>query len=141
MNGVLADANVLISAALARSPDAPSARILEAAIDGRVSLITSPTLLAEIFSVLRRPRLRRYLSADEAERYVADLASQTLLVSDAPAPHAELCRDPADDYLLALATHVGATAIVTGDLDLLELADPAVPILTPRDFVTEHLDR
>jgi len=36
---------------------------------------------------------------------------------------------------------VGATAIVTGDLDLLELADPAVPILTPRDFVTEHLDR
>ncbi len=46
MNGVLADANVLISAALARSPNAPSARILEAAIDGRVSLIASPTLLA-----------------------------------------------------------------------------------------------
>jgi predicted nucleic acid-binding protein len=108
VNGVLADANVLISAALARSPNAPSARILEAAIDGRVSLITSPTLLAEIVSVLRRPRLRRYLSIGEAERYVADLAS---------------------------------TAIVTGDLDLLELADPAVRILTPRDFVTEHLDR
>lgn len=141
MNGVLADANVLISAALARSPNAPSARILEAAIDGRVSLITSPTLLAEIVSVLRRPRLRRYLSSGEAERYVADLASQTMLVSDAPGPHPEICRDPADDYLLALATQVGATAIVTGDLDLLELADPAVPILTPRDFVTEHLDR
>ncbi len=85
--------------------------------------------------------MRRYLSIGEAERYVADLASQTVLVSDAPGPHPENCRDPADDYLLALATQVGATAIVTSDLDLLGLADPAVPILTPRDFVTEHLDR
>lgn len=72
---VVADANVLISAALARSPNAPSVVILEAALDGRLDLVTSPQLLGEITSVLKRPRLRKYLSIDEALRFVADLAA------------------------------------------------------------------
>ncbi len=54
---VVADANVLISAALARSPQAPSVLTHDAALDGRVELITSPLLLREI-AVLARPRLR-----------------------------------------------------------------------------------
>jgi predicted nucleic acid-binding protein len=53
---VVADANVLISAALARSPQAPSVLTLDAALDGRVELITSPLLLPEIASVLAHPR-------------------------------------------------------------------------------------
>jgi len=56
---VFADANVLISAALARSPNAPSVLILDAALDSRLELITSPMLLREIASVLARPRLRK----------------------------------------------------------------------------------
>lgn len=52
---VVADANVLISAALARSPNAPSVLILEAALDGRLELVTSPQLLGELTSVLIRP--------------------------------------------------------------------------------------
>jgi predicted nucleic acid-binding protein len=52
---VVADANVLISAALARSPNAPSVLTLDAALDGRLELITSPLLLREITSVLKRP--------------------------------------------------------------------------------------
>jgi predicted nucleic acid-binding protein len=55
---VVADANVLISAALARSPNAPSVVILEAALDGRLDPVTSPQLWGEITSVLKRPRLR-----------------------------------------------------------------------------------
>ena len=132
---VVADANVLISAALARSPTAPSALVLDAALDGRIELVSSPSLLAEITSVLTRERLRRYLSLDEAERFVADLASQTALSIDAPKPHPAICRDPADDYLVALALHAGAEAIVTGDRDLLELSDPPVAVLTPRALV------
>jgi len=94
---VVADANVLISAVLARSPTAPSALVLDAALDGRIQLVSSPSLLAEITSVLTRERLRRYLSLDEAERFVVDLASQTALGTDAPKPHPAICRDPADD--------------------------------------------
>ena len=65
---VVADANVLVSAALGRSPEAPSVMALDAALDGRLELVTSPKLLAEVADVLGRPRLRRYLSTDEATR-------------------------------------------------------------------------
>jgi putative PIN family toxin of toxin-antitoxin system len=74
---VIVDANVLVSAALAHSPEAPSVLTFDAALDGRVELVTSPLLLQEIASVLVRPRLRKYLSTDEASRFIADLAAQT----------------------------------------------------------------
>jgi uncharacterized protein len=97
---VIADANVLVSAALTRSPQAPSALILDAALTGRIELITSPHLLQEIAMVLTRPRLRKYLSNQEAQRFITDLAAQTNLIADPPGPHPALCRDPHDDYLL-----------------------------------------
>ena len=134
---VVADANVLVSAALARSPQAPSVLTLDAALDGRLELITSPLLLQEIAMVLARPRLRKYLSAQEALRFITDLAAQTTLVADPPAPHPAACRDPDDDYLIALATASGADAIVTGDLDLIAV-DPeqlATEVITPRQLI------
>jgi len=134
---VVADANVLISAALARSPYAPSVLILDAALDGRIEPITSPLLLREIASVLGRPRLRKYLSTDEALRFVADLAGQTTLLADQPPPYPAVCRDPNDDYLVALATANHANALVTGDDDLLAInpEDLAIEILTPRQLI------
>jgi len=48
-----------------------------------------------------------------------------------------VCRDPRDDYLVALATASGAEAIVTGDLDLLAI-DPSqltIDVITPRQLV------
>ena len=134
---VVADANVLVSAALARSPEAPSVMVLDATLDGRLELVTSPKLLAEVADVLGRPRLRRYLSTDEATRYVDDLAALTVRLNDPAEPHAAVCRDSRDDYLVALAQSSGAEAVVTGDLDLLAI-DPnelEIEILTPRLLV------
>ena len=134
---VIADANVLVSAALTRSPQAPSALTLEAALTGRIELITSPHLLQEIAMVLARPRLRKYLSTQEAQRFITDLAAQTNLIADPLGPHPALCRDPYDDYLLALAATSSAELLVTGDLDLLSI-DPdqlTVEIITPRQLV------
>jgi len=45
---IVADANVMVSAALTRSPLAPSALVLEAALDGRVVLLSSPMLLSDL---------------------------------------------------------------------------------------------
>ena len=134
---VVADANVVVSAALARSPQAPSVLTLDAALDGRLELIISPQLLREIAMVLARPRLRRYLSSEEALRFISDLAAQSTLIADPPGPHAAVCRDPDDDYLVALAIASGADAIVTGDLDLLAV-DPgqlSFEVITPRQLV------
>jgi putative PIN family toxin of toxin-antitoxin system len=132
---VLADANVLVSAALSRDPRAPSVLVLDAALDGRIELITSPALLREIASVLARPRLRRYLSIEEAERFVADLAGVTALTADPSSPHPAVSRDPDDDYLVALAHAADAETIVTGDADLLSLEEPGLSVMTPRDLV------
>lgn len=132
---IVADANVLVSAAIARSPQAPSVLTLDAALDGRIELVTSPLLLREIATVLARPRLQKYVSAEEATRLLADLAAQTILLDD-PKDRPAVCRDPRDDYLVALATASGAEAVVTGDLDLLEI-DPnqlSIEILTPRQL-------
>lgn len=54
---IVADTNVLVSAALARSPQAPSVLTPDAALDGRLELVTSPLLLQEVAMVLGRPRL------------------------------------------------------------------------------------
>jgi uncharacterized protein len=136
---VLADANVLVSAALARSPQAPSALTLDAALDGRIELVTSPLLLQEVAMVLARQPLRKYLSTEEALRFVTDLAAQTTLLVDPPGPHPAVCRDPRDDYLVALATASNADAIVTGDLDLLAIDAEQLPfeVLTPRQLVQQ----
>jgi putative PIN family toxin of toxin-antitoxin system len=134
---VVADANVLVSAALARSAQAPPVLTLDAALDGRLELITSPLLLQEIALVLGRPRLQKYLSVEEALRFITDLAAQTSLLADPTGPHPHVCRDPDDDYLIALATAHSAAAIVTGDLDLLAIDSKhlAIEIITPRQLV------
>ena len=100
----------------------------DTALDGRVELVTSPLLLREIASVLVRPRLRKYLSTDEASRFIADLAAQTVLLVDPQGPHPAVCRDPHDDYIVALARASGAEAIVTGSLDLLTIGPSELDI-------------
>jgi uncharacterized protein len=138
---VVADANVLVSAAIARSPHTPPLLTLDAALDGRIELVTSPALLREVARVLARPRLQKYVSSDEAARFAADLAAQTVLTVDPPRPYRAVCRDPDDDYLVALAEASKAEAVISGDEDLLAI-DPGelvVEILTPRQFV-ERLD-
>jgi putative PIN family toxin of toxin-antitoxin system len=60
---VVADANVFVSAALGRSSESPSVRTIDAVLDGRIELVMSPALLAEIVDVLSRPRIRKRISA------------------------------------------------------------------------------
>jgi putative PIN family toxin of toxin-antitoxin system len=138
---VVADANVLVSAALARSPQAPSVLTLDAALDDRLELITSPLVLQEIAIVLARQRLQKYITAQEAVRFITDLAAQTILTVDPAGPHPAVCRDPHDDYLVALAISSGADALVTGDLDLLAIDPNQLPfaVITPRQLV-DRLD-
>jgi predicted nucleic acid-binding protein len=87
--------------------------------------------------VLARPRLRKYLSTEEAARFLADLAAQTTLLADPTGPAPAVCRDPRDDYLVALARYSGAEAIVTGDLDLLAI-DPGPIQLRGPHAATAH---
>jgi putative PIN family toxin of toxin-antitoxin system len=137
---VVLDANVLVSAALARDPTAPSVRAFDAMLDERFEAIASAALLGEVASVLGRERLRRYLSLEEARRFVTNLAGVVTLAADPPTPHPAVCRDPGDDYLVALARTAVVDALVTGDRDLLELEDIGVAVITPRELVERLTD-
>ena len=116
---VVLDANVLVSAALAGDRAAPSVGTFDALLDERIEAVGCPALLAEVASVLRRDRLRRYTSSDEARPFVARLAAVMTLAEDPP---------PAVD------------ALVTGDRDLLEPEDIGVAVITPRELVERLAD-
>ncbi len=133
---VVADANILVSAALGRSPESPSVRIIDAALDGRIELVMSPALLEEIVDVLSRPRIRKRLSAEDAQLFLADVAAQALMLTD-PLDPPSVCRDPDDDYLVALTLVAGAEVLVSGDEDLLAVEPDhvGVEVLTPRQLI------
>jgi putative PIN family toxin of toxin-antitoxin system len=125
---VVLDPNALVSAAL--SDLGPSSQLLRAARAGRFELVVCPTLLRELGHVLARPRLRRYLSVDEAIRYLEGVSRLATLADDPP-QSSPRSRDPNDDYLLALTDSCGADLLVSGDKDLTELNLPFV--VTPRE--------
>jgi predicted nucleic acid-binding protein len=83
--------------------------------------------------VLARPKFRRYTDQKSATEYVTRIQRHATMAGD-PANVPTVTRDPDDDYLVALARHENAEAMVSVDLDLLEagLTDP--PIRTPRQL-------
>jgi hypothetical protein len=131
----LLDANVLISAAI--RPSGPPGQIVGALLARQAfELVLSPAIIAEVERALRLAKIRRYLrEPDEALLWLTDLVALTDLVQDKGGV-AGVCRDPADDVVLAAAAEGRAAAIVTGDADLLTLGEyGGIAILTPRVFL------
>jgi uncharacterized protein len=71
---------------------------------------------------------------------VGDLAGVMTVAADPTPPHPAVCRDPGDDFLVALARAARVDALVTGDRDLLELEDIGVAVITPRALVERLAD-
>jgi uncharacterized protein len=115
---VVADTNTVVSAFLWGG--LPKA-VLDAAREGRISLHTSPALLAELEDVLGRNKFAariRQVGASVPEM----LAEYRVLVTvEMPAQIEPTVRDPDDNHVLACARGANATLIVTRDRDLLEL--------------------
>lgn len=75
------------------------------------------------------------LSAEALDSVVAVLdRCEAAAGSDEPSPIS--VRDPDDERILADAVGAGVQIMVTGDQDLLEVAEqPPIPILSPRAFL------
>jgi len=126
------DTNVYVSAVV--TPGGVSAKAVAQMWTGELEAIVSPWLLDELEIVLRREKFRRYVGLELAEAFLEMLRAEATLAPD-PAESAPLrCRDPKDDYLLALAFHQKAM-LVTGDSDLIELSGGA-PIVMPADLLS-----
>ncbi len=131
MKRAVLDPSVLVSALI--TPAGNPAKLLAASRSGSFELIVSPLLLEELSLVLRRKKFRRYVNLDTIDQYVGLLRRDVALTDDPSDPPPIRCRDPEDDYLIALA-HDRAAALVSGDDDLLELAG-RIPVFTPAQFL------
>jgi putative PIN family toxin of toxin-antitoxin system len=129
------DPNVLISAFISQRGGAPD-RIVRAWREGAFELVVSPQLIAELTDVLARPKFAVLAAEGRAEAYIAALAGDAVMIEDPPDPP-EVSPDPGDDYLIALALAARADVIVSGDGDLIDLADVEPSVVTPRQFADQ----
>lgn len=89
-------------------------RLLES---GLIRLIFSEELLTEFVEVARRPKFRKFFSPEDISTLldqVSDFGELIFVQSEVT-----ICRDPKDNFLLALARDGRADYLITGDHDLL----------------------
>ncbi len=130
MTRLVLDASVLVSTVVAH-PESRLTRLLEQVRRREVEMVICDHLLDEVERALKTKYFIERVTPPERTAYLAFLRATGRLMPDPTDPPA-LLRDPNDDYLVALASVSQATAIVTGDKDLLEHANLDPPAITVR---------
>ena len=140
MRRVVLDSSVFVSAFV--TPKGTVARMLDAVLASPIELCVSHAILEETaHTLLTKPRLRRYATYDDAAATAwLDMLAELAVIVEPVTDLAPICRDPADDVIVATAVAAKAEWLITGDDDLLVL-DPYqdIRIVTPRAFL-ELLD-
>lgn len=127
---VVLDTNVLISAFL--FPGGTPEAVYRLALEGRVELVTSRPLLAELGRVLSAKFGWEDGVVEEAVAQVARIGT----VVEPREAVAVVGNDPADDRVLEAAATVGAEVIVSGDRHLLRLrAWRGIEVMDPAAFL------
>ena len=85
----------------------------------KTTILFSIELLDEINRVATFPKLKKYFSLNAVEEMLLNLEDYVELVK--VKSKVEICRDPADNFLLALSKDGDADFLITGDQDLLDL--------------------
>lgn len=135
---VVLDTNVLVSG-IAYPASVPG-KIMAAWRHGSVDVLLCAYILDELRRVLPRLAKRHGLTLAEIDDLVDVLSLQAEVIEPLPGVEPDL-RDPADQpvlgALLAALTTSGADCLVTGDKDLLAMAQ-RYPIITPAAFWAAH---
>jgi uncharacterized protein len=127
---VVLDTNILISALIWGGLPA---QLIQAAVDEKITLYTSPQLLSELREVINRPHLAARLLAKQSSAAQALMFYQGLAISVSPLNTPRVVpTDADDDHVVAAAVAARANIIVSGDSDLLNLgAHQGIKILAP----------
>ena len=128
---VVLDTNILIGALITRGT--PPDRLYQAWLRAEIELVTSTAQMAEMVDVLARPRMQKFIDADEAAAIVENIGTRAVIV-DRP-PVVQLSPDPKDNPILAAAVAGKADLIVSGDKKhMLALRDvEGIPVVSARD--------
>lgn len=133
---VVLDTGILIAALI--TVDTPPDKIYQAWRKKRFELVTSEWQLEEFRRVSRYPKLRKYINSAEAGLMVNGLRQRALVYQSLPT--VDLCKDPDDNPILAIALESHADFLVTGDKrDLLSMKQIGkTPIVSAAIFLN-HL--
>lgn len=101
--------------------------------------MVSPLLLDELERALGYSKLRDRVTTDETQELLDVLARAGVAVRDPDVPPEVRSPDPADDYLIALAS-ISRSVLVSDDTDLLGLSDQ-IPVYSPAEFIAMIEDR
>jgi putative PIN family toxin of toxin-antitoxin system len=131
------DTNVVVSGLLWQGPPA---RLIDAAVAGRVACFTSLDLVMELRRVLALPKLDRAVRATKVE--LDELVVRYLrlaTVIEAPLLGPATASDPDDEIVLACAAAASADAIVTADQALLNLGRSHSAVIISPATATESV--
>jgi putative PIN family toxin of toxin-antitoxin system len=130
---VVLDTNVLVSALISRA--GPTDRLYRAWKENRYELITSNEQLEEFRRVTRYPQVKVLIEPSAAGAMVNQLRVSNIVLDKLPTVTGS--RDPADNFLLAMAEAGAADYLVTGDKhDILSLKKHGrTHILNARDML------
>lgn len=86
-----------------------------------IALAMSDKAIRELKLVVSRDKFRKYFPESYSQKLFdfIEKRAETYNVVDAP----NICRDPKDDYLLALSDKANADYLITGDNDLLVIGE------------------
>ncbi len=112
---LIVDTNLWVSFVISKKLNLPDPLLFA----GNTRLLFSTELITEIQETITKPRLKKYFGINALEEMLSafepfiDLIEVESIVT--------VCRDPKDNFLLALAKDGKADYLLTGDKDLLEL--------------------
>lgn len=112
---VIVDTNCWISFLIGRR----LSKLVDLLSNERLQLIICDELLEEIKEVTARPKFSKYFPSEKVDSLIEFI--QIIGESFKVTQTVKLCRDEADNYLLALTMESHADYLVTGDDDLLVL--------------------
>lgn len=120
------DTNMILSATL--SPRGAPAQVLDWLLAHALLVFTDATF-AELESRIWQPKFDRYLSIERRQEILHGVNASGLWVA-VPAAVSEqsFARDPTDDKFVHAALAAEPTWLVSGDQDLLVLADRLLPL-------------
>jgi putative PIN family toxin of toxin-antitoxin system len=126
---VVFDCNTFLQAMSA--PRGPAGRCVQLAIDEKVSLFISPSVMEELREVTGRPKVvaKLKLVTKRVEEFFEAIEIAATLLEGFPEVFAYR-RDPDDAHYVNLALAADAKLIVSRDNDLLDLMDSSKPEAT-----------
>mgnify|MGYP006294584567 CR=1 FL=1 len=132
---VVLDTNIIVSATIDKK-SIPN-EVLRLWQNGKIKVILSPAIIEEMWHVLFRPNLQKYIKYTDLEikDLLLELQESAILVN--PTVKIKVVKkDPSDDKFIAAATTARADYIVSGDQHLLQLgAYNEIKIVSPKEFM------